>query len=184
VIRRPFPSSPRRRRRLALLAGLLVAAGAVGLLIAVLPRGKPFSNRLSSQTARTATNIVTVPLAASDRRQIDDVLDRFVPAAVGRHDPGAAWSLAAPALRAGTTREDWVRGDVPVTPYPLRAGATHDWVLLYSLPDTVSVELGLEPDPHANVGNAAFVVTLRRIGGRWRVSSIYERAVYPRSGGG
>jgi hypothetical protein len=167
-----------------LLAGLLAAAGVVGLLIAVLPRGRAFSNRLSSQTAQTATNIVTVPLTASERREIDDVLDRFVPAAVGRHDPGAAWSLASPVLRAGSTRADWERGDLPVTPYPVHAGATHDWVLLYSLPDTVSVELGLEPAPRANVGNAAFVVTLRRIGGRWRVASIYERAVYPRSGGG
>jgi hypothetical protein len=163
---------------------VLVVAGVVGLLIAVLPGGRSLSTRLTSKTAQTATNIVTVPLTAADRREIDDVLDRFIPAAVGRHDPGAAWALAAPALRAGTTQEDWARGDLPVPPYPVRPGATHDWVLIYSLPDTVSVELGLEPAPHAKVGNAAFIVTLRRIGGRWRVASIYERAVYPRSGGG
>jgi hypothetical protein len=103
----------------------------------------------------------------------------FVPAAVGRHHPMRARALAAPELLRGTTRADWARGDLPVQPYPVRAGPTHDYVVLYSFRNLAGLELGLSPAPKAKVGNAAFVVTMKRIAGRWLVASIAMRALYP-----
>jgi hypothetical protein len=175
-----LPSSPRTRRRLLRVGVLLLAVGVVALVIAVVPRGTPSPNRFTSAPVQTARNQRAVPLTRADRREIDSVLDRFVPAAVGRHDPAAAWADAAPELRAGTTREEWARGNLPVQPYPVHSGPTHDWVLLYSIHDRVSLELGLRPTQRATVGNAAFVVGLRRVLGRWRVASIYVRSIYPR----
>ena len=61
-----------------------------------------------------------VPLTRADRRQIDAVLDRFVTSAILRHHPIGAWAVSTKGLRAGTTRRQWARGDVPVFPYPAR----------------------------------------------------------------
>ncbi len=173
-------SSPRTRRRLARVGMLLLAACVVALVVLLVPRGRPVPNRFSSESAQTVRNQPTVPLTTADRREINAVLDRFVPAAVGRHNPAAAWGLAAPELRADTTRAEWARGDLPVPPYPVHAGPTHEWVLLYSIHDLVLLELGLRPSPQSKIGNAAFVVTMRRVRGRWLVASIYLRSVYPR----
>lgn len=121
-----------------------------------------------------------VPLSQADRRAIDALLDRFVPSAVERRHPAAAWPLVTPAMRAGTTLREWARGEVPVVAYPARGRRFHNWVLQYSYRDVVGLELGLEPRPGAKVGAAAFQVELKRRRGVWLVDSIYLRAIYPR----
>jgi hypothetical protein len=174
-----LPSSARARRRL-LRVGIVVAlAAVVALLIAFVPRGHTFGNNFSSAPAQTVRKQKQVPLTSADRREIDRVLDGFVGPAVGRRDPLRARRYAAPDLLRGTTREDWVRGDIAVPPYPVRPGPTHEYVVLYSFRDVASLELGLHPRKHAKVGNAAFFVTMRRVHRRWRVASIALHAEYP-----
>jgi hypothetical protein len=176
-------SSPRLHRRLRWVGLALGAAAVVALLVIFLPQGKLFPNHFSARPVQTVRRVRTVPLTAPERQAVDSVLDRFIPAAVGRHDPSVAWNLATPSLRRGSSRADWIRGNLPVQPYPVRPGPDHDWFLLYSLPNVVSVELGLRPAHGSGVGNAAFVVTLKRIRGRWLVDGIYLRAIYPPSPG-
>jgi hypothetical protein len=176
---RLLPTSHRKRRRLAYAGAAAGVAGAIALAILLIPRGNTLPSRFSSSAAQTVRRRKQVPLTRADRREIDRTLDRFVPAAVGRHDPGTAWAYAAADLRRGTTREDWNRGDIPVPPYPVHSGPTHSWVLLYSYRNLAGLELGLRPKPHAKVGNAAFFVTMRHERGHWRVASIALRAVYP-----
>jgi hypothetical protein len=174
-----LPSSPRARRRL-LRAGIVVAAAAVvALLIAFVPRGHTFGNNFSSAPVQTVARRKQVPLTRHDRREIDTALDRFVPPAVGRHHPIRARRYAASDLLRGTTRRDWVRGDIPVPPYPVRLGQTHAYVVLYSFRDLAGLELGLHPRKGSKVGNAAFFVTMKRQHGRWLVASIALRAIYP-----
>jgi hypothetical protein len=174
-----LPSSPRARRRVLRLGIVFAAAVVVALLIAFVPRGHTFGNHFSTTAAQTVAKQKTVPLTRADRREIDTVLDRFVGPALGRRDPIRARPYAAAELLRGTTRQDWVKGDIPVPPYPAREGQTHAYVVLYSFRDVAGLELGLHPRKGAKVGNAAFFVTMKRERGRWLVASIALRAIYP-----
>lgn len=167
------------RRRLLRLGVVAGAAAVVALLIAFVPRGHTFGNNFSTTAAQTVAKQKTVPLTRADRREIDRVLDRFVPPALGRQDSIRARPYAASDLLRGTTRRDWVTGDIPVPPYPVRQGQTHAYIVLYSFKDVAGLELGLHPRKGAKVGNAAFFVTMKRQHRRWLVASIALRAVYP-----
>ena len=124
-----------------------------------------------------------VPLTASSRAEIDALLDRFVPEAVARRDPAAAYDLVTPSLRAGTTRAQWRAGVVPAPTYDPAGKRFHGWRLVYSFRNSASIELTLQPGA-AEQAVGAFVVDLRRVGSRWLVDGIYERAAYPTSARG
>src|SRR5205814_948153 len=105
-----LPSSPRARRRLTWIALALVVAGGAAAAMAAIP-GR--SGHIAQHFTAAPPDLVTVhrriPVSAAERRAIDSLLDRFVPDAVGREDPGAAYELATPALRAGSSAADWRR---------------------------------------------------------------------------
>jgi hypothetical protein len=121
-----------------------------------------------------------VPLPATSRAQINALLDRFVPAAVARRDPAAAFDLVTPSMRSQTTRADWATGSIPAPTYDPQGTEFHGWRATLSYPNHASIELVLQPgkterDP------AAFLVDLRRIKSRWLVDGIYERASFATS---
>jgi len=181
-VARSWVKSPRARRRIVWL-GALAAAGAVaGLVVVLLPNDKggivtPTSNEPVQQIERKRQ----VPLTAASRAQINALLDRFVPAAVARRDPGAAYDLVTPLLRAGTTRAQWRAGTVPAPTYDPSGTTFHGWRPVYSFADVASIELDLQPGPTES-GPAAFIIDLRRIDSRWLVDGMYERAAYAGSG--
>jgi hypothetical protein len=105
----------------------------------------------------------------SVRRAVDATLDRFVFEAVERHNPGAAWELAGPGLRAGTTRADWVAGRMPVYPFQARDRSFAGWVPSFATPRLVGFDLLLQPPRGAKTGAVAFTVNMRLIRGRWLV---------------
>jgi hypothetical protein len=173
-------SSPRFRRRLSYVGIVVLAAGIVALVIELVPSTKRSPGRFSPGRVERVTTQRQVPLTAADRRAIDAVLDRFVPAAIGRRHPVRAWAVSTRRFHGGGTRREWAHGDVPVYPYPARGPRFHDWILQYSLPKVVGIELGLRPRRGAKVGAAAFEVELEHVHGRWLVNSIYLRTIYPR----
>src|SRR5919197_1889572 len=110
-------SSPRFRRRLTWLGGLVVLAGVGAAALLVIPaRSDHIPQRFDSQPAQLVKDERQVSLNARDRRAIDALLDRFVVDAVGRRDPGAAYYMASAAMRASVPRRAWIRGDIPVQP--------------------------------------------------------------------
>jgi hypothetical protein len=128
-----------------------------------------------------------VPLRRADRREINRVLDAFVPAAVERKNPLAAYHLATPEMRKSATRTQWKNGDIPVYPYP--ASERRSWTLNFSYPREVNLDLFIQPRKNADVGPIAFTVELRRGKGRhWLVDSFFPTAMFPKptkeSGGG
>ena len=175
--------SPRARRRLVWL-GALVAAGAVaGLVFALLPNDKGgIATPTSNESVQRIRQERQVPLTAASRAQINTLLDRFVPAAVARRDPAAAYDLVTPSMRAQTTRADWASGSIPAPTYDPSGTEFHGWRAVLSYPTQASIELMLQPgkterDP------AAFSVDLKRIKARWLVDGIYERASFATSAG-
>ena len=144
----------------------VVLAGAVLAALVVAPSG-------------SASN---TPLTAATRRAINATLDRFVPEAVERQDPAAAWALAGPGLRAGTTRADWAAGRLPVYPFQARGRTFHGWTPSYTSPGQVGFDLLLQPRRGAKTGIIAFTVVMRLVRGRWLVDYWVPVATYAPSG--
>lgn len=176
------------RRRLGVLGVLGVAAIGIWAWQTAEPPPKKVED---APTDPGAPKVVgqehEVPLRRADRREINRILDAFVPAAVERKNPLAAYRLATPQMRASATRAEWKRGDIPVYPYP--ASERRDWTLNFSLPGYVSLDLFVQPKKGADVGPIAFTVEMRRGKGRhWLVDSFFPTAMFPKptkeSGGG
>jgi len=168
------------RRRLSVVGVLVLVALGIWAWSAVAP---PPKRPDPAATEPGAPKIVgrerQVPLRPADRREINRVLDAFVPAAVERKDPLAAYRLATPELRKSATRAQWKQGEIPVYPYP--ASERRDWTLNFSFPRQVSLDLFIQPRKDADVGPIAFTVELRRGQGRhWLVDSFFPTAIFPR----
>ena len=174
--------SPRTRRRLVWLGALAAAGAMTGLVFALLPNDKGgIATPASNQPVQHVERKRQVPLSAASRAEIDTLLDRFVPAAVARRDPNAAYDLVTPSLRAGTTRANWRQGIVPAPTYDPAGTEFHGWRPVYSFRDVATIELDLQPGA-TEEGPAAFIVELQRVRSRWLVDGIYERAAYAGSG--
>jgi hypothetical protein len=171
-------SSPRARRR-ALWAAALVVAGAVGAIVFLaLPNEKGgISDTTPTGTVQVVRRARQVPLPASARASIDELLDRFVPAAMSRRHPERAFDLVTPSMRKGMSRADWRAGNLPVQPYDARGTSFHDWRLVSSYPGVVTLELTLQPRDRSE-GAAAYLVDVKPVRGRWLVDSAYQRASY------
>jgi hypothetical protein len=182
AMRPSLPGSPRLRRRLRWPAlGLLLAAIAA-VIVAIFPNysGK-IHEHFTSEPPQLVVNERQVPLRAKDRRAIDALLARFVPDAVARRRPGAAWKLATPGLRGGSSRADWARGDVPVLPFAARDAKFGGWSPSYSYRDEVSFELLLHGARSSGVSGIAYLVDVKRIHGHWLVDAFAPRASYASS---
>lgn len=147
----------------------MTAISAVAVVIA-LPEGK--TRRPSAVSDRAVQPArpdgPKVKLTPELRREINDVLDRFVPAAVRRADVDRAWSLAGPSLRKGWTLRDWRSGLIPVFPFDARGREFHDWRKIYAYRNRVGIDLMLHPkDP--TVAAMAVAVDVVRRDGRWLV---------------
>ena len=160
------------------MGGLRVAAiGAGALTIALLPTGTPAPpDRLRAAPPVQREREVT--LTPAMRRAIDTTLDAFVPAAVDRRDPDAAWRLAGPGLRSASTLRDWRAGELPVQPFPVAGTRFHGWRALSTTRDRVALDLLLHPRAEARVGPIAVAIDLVRDDDRWLVDAFYTTAVF------
>jgi hypothetical protein len=123
--------------------GALAAVGAVaGLVFALLPNDEGgISTPTSNKPVQRIRGERQVPLTAASRAQINTLLDRFIPAAVARRDPAAAYDLVTPSMRAQTTCADWASGSVPAPTYDPSGIEFHGWRAVLSYPNQASVEL-------------------------------------------
>lgn len=180
---RLLPASPRRRRRLARLGVVLVAALAV--LISTLVLRAPADND-SEGVAGSKADIWVPPenirMTPRLRREINATLDRFVPAAVLREAPMEAYALSTPALRTSATRAQWKNGEIPVYPFRVKDGSDlHGWRLNFAVENNVNFDLMLQAGKEEKeVSGIAYTVDLKRIGGRWLVESFFPTAEFRR----
>jgi hypothetical protein len=170
--------SPRARRRLVWLAALAAAGGIAVLVIALLPGTKGgFNTPRSGGPVQVVRQQRQVPISPQERREINALLDAFVPAAVARRNPGAAYDLVTQTLRAVAPRSQWQTGQIPVSPYDPGGTEFHGWTAITSYPGDVTLDLTLQPRKPTD-GPAAFTVYLKRVRGRWLVDEFYRRAGY------
>ena len=162
-----------RERRAGTVQGVRASPFRLGLAVAGV------AALVVAATAASAS-AQQVPLKLSDRREINAVLDAFVRTAVRRRDPAAAWPLVTSNLRGGASRWSWVRGDLPVYPYPAKGRRFHDWTLAFSYRNSIGLDLLLQPVHRLRkkVGAIMFAVDLRRQRGHWRVDAFNPSALY------
>jgi hypothetical protein len=175
---RALLASPRRRRRLAWLGGTLVACLVAALVVALVPHTSGEIDRnFSNEPVQRVIPERNVPVTPARRAEVNVLFDAFVPAAVERRDPSAAYDLVTPAFRGGVDRSVWDHGDLPVYPYEPHGKVFHGWTVDTSYRTSMSVQLFLQPrDPKD--GPVAYSVDLKRLRGRWLIDSFYPRAAY------
>jgi hypothetical protein len=167
------------RRRLFWIGLAVAAAGtAVGLILAI-PSPKhenvdPTGNEGPAQTVAQTS----VPLTRKNRQEIEALLERFVPAAVGRQSATTAWALAGPELKASSTLSQWKKGISPVPSYPVREKSFTGWPTVDVEKDQVVLSLLVHPKPGSgDLGDYTFSVQTIKQGGRWLVNRIYTIAI-------
>lgn len=173
-----IPESPRLRRRLkwvALAGGLVVA----GILVAVLipSKGPSHDEAVGSRPPAQLAIDTHQKLSQSARRQIDTLLDRFIPAAVNRRDPTTAWALAGPELRSASSLTAFRKGDLPVPSYPANEKNYHHWRAIDVEKNSVVLNVLVHPKDPKRVGTWVFSIEVVKSKSRWLVNRIYTIAV-------
>jgi hypothetical protein len=179
-------SSYRWRRRLVWAAVALVFAVALVLAILSLPKhGRRFTETFRNEPSPVVVSDKPVPVTRAMRRQVNETLVRFVATAVMRKDPVAAWDLSTRAMKRGTTRADWARGNLPVFPYPAIPAQARGWTVVSSVKDDLVADLVLQPPRGSKRGPVEFNVELKAVGKgparRWLVDSFIAIRTYDTS---
>jgi hypothetical protein len=186
-------ASHRWRRRILWALPFVLVVVAFAALVASLPRGggipddEPSAAPRGAQAPEEIAPVQReVPVAGSTRREVNAVLTAFVRHAVTRDDPEAAWELATPALKAGQTRAEWRRGDVPVYPFPVKVDEATGWYVVESFENDLLLTLLMHSRAGTKRGAIAYQVELKRLGQgtdrRWLVDAfIPERVFTPAS---
>jgi hypothetical protein len=144
---------------------VLLVLGAVGLLVIKFPNtGTSNETPFSNEPAAFQREPKSVALTKDAKQAALTTAANFIKTAVVRRHVDASWNLATPTLRAGYTRKDWARGEIPVVPFPRDELRSVQWSLDYSYKNTVGLLILLEPKPHAKLRPAQFLIELRAFG--------------------
>jgi hypothetical protein len=127
--------------------------------------------------------LVLVPSALADQKEvrpdrqaINRLLDEFVPAVVEKKDLVRGWSLVGPPALAVTHRQ-FLAGDTSIQAYPAKGRAFHGWVLNYSYPGDVGLDILLQPTDR-KMGAWSFRAEAQKIQGAWKITTWYPVAEF------
>ena len=102
----------------------------------------------------------TVPLG----KDTTAVAREFLKTAVARRNLDAAWKIAGPNVRGGLTHRQWMGGNIPVVPYPIKTLAVARFKIDWSYANQAGLEVALLPRDNAGVKPQVFFILLRRVG--------------------
>lgn len=175
-----------RRAWLLLLAGAAVLAA--GLVVFLPSRDDDTTPPATASEPAPATG-TGEPLRRGGTLDAEAkrVVTRFAVAALGRTDLAAAWDLATDELRAGVTRPQWLRGELPVAPFPVAELDTTGVQVVESSPTKVLLTILLAPRPNTGYVPTRYDMTLVRTSrtAPWKVSYLLPYAppgMYSNSG--
>jgi hypothetical protein len=181
-----LPQSPRLRRRLLFVGALVLVAGGIAGGIAAVPNTTPGSGAptVDEGPAQLATS-TNVKLTRADRLKIDDLLAKFVPAAVERRSATLAWSLAGPELKTSTSLAAWKKGNSPVPYFPVKEKTFTGWPTIDVERNEVVLSLLVHPTKgHEDLGDYTFAIETIRRNHQWLVNRLYTIAINRKPKGG
>ncbi|HLK45622.1 MAG TPA: hypothetical protein VKT18_06515 [Acidimicrobiales bacterium] len=171
--------SAKTRRRLLWIAFAAIPIGAIALVVALMPERGAISGAVTvDEGPAQLADTHRYRLSAADRRTIDTLLDRFVPAGVERGSPETAWALAGPELRASSSLADWRRGNSPVPFYRARGTRFHGWTTIEVGKRYVLFNLLLQPRSGRNDASVELSGEVIRHGAGWLVNRLYPIATF------
>ena len=96
----------------------------------------------------------------------------FIRTALAREDLARAWTLASPDLRSAVTKKQWLNGELPFPPFPVRNLETTGFRVVGTSPNEVLLEVLLVPKLNSGYVPTRYEVTLERTGAKapWKVS--------------
>ena len=97
---------------------LALAVLAVGLVFVFRDGGAPADRQPAAKSQQRDDDLASYGAPIKAPRAALVTARAFITAAVLRKDTARAWHLAAPKLRAGSTRREWLAGTMPVQPAP------------------------------------------------------------------
>jgi hypothetical protein len=170
-----LPRSPRARRRLgyAGVAAAVVLAG-VAAELAIGSKDGPPQLPTRAGTPQVVHEPKHVPASAADRAAAERTLSVFVPSAFTRRDLTRSWPLATRHMRIGTSRSDWLHGNLPVVPYPAAQYRTASFALRYSYAGVLGYDVLVLPKRAGGL-QEVYSCELHRVGGRWLVDFCVPR---------
>jgi hypothetical protein len=178
---RVIPSSPRARRRFIRLGLALTVAGTITAIALALqspkqPPSAPGKNALPAQVVTKRTRVT-----ASERRAINQTLDKFLAASLDRSSPTTAWRLAGPELKAGSTLRQWKSGTSPIPYFPTREQTFAGWEAVDAGPNYVVFDhLLVHPRGGSHTSSSIFAGEVVKSGSHWLVNRLYTIAVMKR----
>jgi hypothetical protein len=120
----------------------------------------------------------TVEATAAQKAAATFTLSRFVRSAVIRRDLAASWPLATAHLKSGTTRAEWLSGNLAVVPYPANGFRTVGFTLKYQYKDILGYDALLLPNTTKAgqlAGQQVYACELHDVRGNWLVDECYPR---------
>ena len=100
------------------------------------------------------------------------VMVDFVRSGLTRTHLARAWELATPDFRSTVTKKQWLRGELPFAPFPVKGLESARYDIVGNSPRKVLIELFLVPELKSGYVPTRYEVTLERKGAKdsWRVS--------------
>jgi len=120
----------------------------------------------------------TVKATAAQKAAAISTLSRFVRSAVLRRDLAASWPLATAHMKEGTSRADWLSGNLPVVPYPADGFRTVGFTLTYQYRGILGFDALLLPNTTKaglSAGQQVYACELHQIHGSWLIDECYPR---------
>jgi hypothetical protein len=120
----------------------------------------------------------TVEATAAQKAAAISTLSRFVRSAVIRRDLAASWPLATAHLKSGTTRAEWLSGNLAVVPYPTDGFRTVGFTLKYQYENILGYDALLLPNTTKAgqlAGQQVYACELHDVRGNWLVDECYPR---------
>ncbi len=170
-------SSHRFRRRLLWTGCAVTAAGAVvGGAVWIGNTGQRYDDKLVDKPAWVYKTPPAANLTKAQRREVMDVMARFIQTAVARKQLDAAYDMTSPELRGQITRKQWRAGNIPVVPFP--AVGIYDMMLDYSYPGDVAYDVAVIGD---RGGIKTFLIEMKQAGkgagSSWKVAAWVPKGV-------
>jgi hypothetical protein len=175
-----LPASHRKRVRLlwGAIGGALVV-GVAALIVFVPNTGHSFATPIDEHhQAQVYHPPKTVKATAKQKAEAISTLSRFVRSAVIRRDLAASWPLATAHMKNGTSRADWLSGNLPVVPYPASAFRDVGFTLRYQYKGILGYDALVLPKPTKVAqlaGQQVYACELHDVHGAWLVDQCYPR---------
>ena len=175
-----LPASHRARVRLLRRSIIAVVVLIVALLIVfVRNTGHSTATPINEHgQAKIFHEPKTVKATPEERAAAISTLSRFVRSAVIRRGLASSWLLATPHMKEGTSRADWLSGNLPVVPYPADGFRTVGFTLTYQYQAILGFDALVLPNgtqAGKNAGQQVYACELHEIRGSWLVDECYPR---------